>query len=150
MALVRTFSTITYTFRDNNGKIGRSEITLPPDIAPTALATALESARSVILPLTDAQLLGASLNISYSENEPTTPPATSEVERRLIVSGVVPAQARRIVVTIPSPPFTLESNYTDVVEGSALQPLIGFIAQQWTGYQFRRAYVSHRNRRPKV
>lgn len=150
MALVRTFSSIAFTFRDNNGKVGRAEINLPSTLEPPALVTALTDARTPLLNLTDATLVGASVNISYVEDEPVAAPATSEVERRLVISGYVPAQGRRVILTVPSARFTLEQAYTDVVTGTPIQAVVDYLAARWTGYQFQRAYIMHRNRRPKI
>lgn len=75
--------TVTYTLRDYNGDTSTMQLNVPDtvileDVDTWAKGTGLANLEA----LTDAVVVGISINQSYYDDAPATPPSTSNVERK--------------------------------------------------------------------
>lgn len=155
MALTDPTGTITVTIRDNNGKTGLFQFgtgTTDPGDA-VALINALVP---LVAAVSDGAVLAASASFSQTETAPAPPPATSEIERRLVLVGRTETGAA-VRYSVPSAAFTLESSAgTDRVPltGPVLD-LANYIRNNGRSAgddeitAFTDAFISHRYRRPK-
>lgn len=78
-------TTVTYTFRDNDGKQSTTEVILPGGIAPAAAVTFANSFRALLAPLTDAVIVNQNVLIGSYENAiPVIP--SSDIENKGVFS----------------------------------------------------------------
>lgn len=163
MALSRgPASALTFTLQDNNAQKSGFSLWLPAAAGDLAATTYAGIVRGPLLNLTDASLLRASMSIPFLEDAPAVAPATSEVERKLVLIFNVFGGVGYVKMEIPSPVFGIESPNTNEVDpGNAL--VAAFVdavvdgaigtengatnqyGSQITG--LNRAYVRHRDRR---
>lgn len=117
MALVpRTIWSVTYTFRDNNGKTASTSVDLPGTIAYADAANQAVELGSRLQAVSDAALTGVYISSFFYEDAPATPPASSEVERKLRIPLGTADRPAAGFIEVPSPLFTLEIAGTDIVD----------------------------------
>lgn len=160
MALIALPYLASYTFRDNNAKESTSQVLIQAAAAPAAAVAAAGNVATALSALSNAVLVRYSVARVFEEAEPATPPAESEVERKLVM--VFKANNRQtVIVTVPSPIFGLELPGTNVinydnatfatvrslllagVDGTPFVSNAGSVLAS-----FNQAYISHRYRRP--
>lgn len=163
MALVGTTDpvSVSFSFADNNGNKSQTGLYLPAGITRDALETGVNALRDVLLPVTNATLLGASAGLVFTEDAPVVAPPESEVERKLVLIFRTSNTRQRVRVEVPSPVFGLEQPGTDAV--SLTNPLVAALgtyiingafgpfngAQSISGgdiISLERAYIAHRSR----
>lgn len=166
MALVREGEPvpISFAFRDNNRKTASSGLYLPSEIVTGGIDAFAGLFRDAVLPLTNAQLLGASATYVYAEDVVTLAPPESEVERKLVLVFGTAKRRQKVSIEIPSPVFALESPNTDEVDianplvaafadvmiNGAVGPLNGPVTISGEPITtIQRAYISHRYRKPR-
>lgn len=111
-----TVWSVTYTFRDNNGKTSSTGVSFPGALSFADLQTAASGLAVDLQDTSDAALVGYTISRSVIQDAPAIPAASSEVERKLYVplgTATIPAASS---ITVPSPLFSLESPNTDVVD----------------------------------
>jgi hypothetical protein len=164
MALVRTLdpTALSFLFSDNNGNRASAGLYLPSAADAGDVDAFVTATRGPLLALTDARLDGANANFVYVEDAPIAAPASSEVERKLVLIFRTANRRQRVKVEVPSPIFGLEQPGTDAV--SLTDPLVVALANQIISgpiganngavtvnggdiIALERAYISHRNRR---
>ncbi len=107
---------VVFSFRDNNGNVARTSIAaasgfLFNDVNDAALllATALEA-------ISSARVIDYSINRTYQNSVTTTPPAESDVRRKLKMPFGTAEFPDVLSLEIPSPVFTIETPGTDIVD----------------------------------
>lgn len=102
MAFVNTpCATLSFTWRDASGSIGRTDISVPFATSTTAALAAADVLRPLLEALSDAVIIGQSLSYNYAEDAPATPVAGSRVEEKGFF-GWRTANARTTSFTIPA------------------------------------------------
>lgn len=166
MALVRATQPLpfSWSFVDNNGKPSSAGLYLPSGTVTGGIDTFAAGTRTEIIALTNAQLVGATASYVYVEDAPIVAPAESEVERKLVMSFNTSVRGVYVTLELPSPVFSIETRNTDEVDilnplvaalgtaivNGALGPGNGPVTR--SGGQItslRRAYISHRYRKPR-
>lgn len=166
MAFVpETVFAVTFTFRDNNGNTANTSVYLPgtlPFADVTAAATLLANA---MVPVSDAYLSDIFISYTLRNDAAANPPATSEVERKLVFSLDTAQYPGVSTVSVPSPLFALEQPRTDVPDpnNAALQVLIAALQSGGLGSgngittyygaditTASKIVIKHRNRKPRT
>lgn len=115
MALVeRDRWEVTFGFADNNGNTATTSVYYPGALTDTQVRDAAALLYAALAAVTDANLTGYSISRTFVEDALGTPPATSEVERKLYLSLGTALDKAAASMNIPSPAFTLEQEGTDV------------------------------------
>lgn len=165
MALVNTLApSLSFSLVDNNRQPATVGLYLPVGSVLADVTTFATAARDDLLALTNAQLRGATVGYTLNEDAPVAAPPESEVERKLVLIFEVDGGRGIVRQEIPSPVFSIETPNTDEVD--ITNPLIAAYATQIVsgpigvnngavnqyGTQItalRRAFISHRYRRPR-
>lgn len=115
MALVdRGVWRVSYKFRDNNGKTANMAVTYPGALTQAEVTTQATGLATNVTAVTDAAIDQLTISRVLEEDAPATPPATSEVERKLLINLDAGQFRNAASVEVPSPRFTLEQDGTDV------------------------------------
>ncbi len=159
MAFIALPYVASYTFRDNNGEESTATIALSAAAEPADVVAAAGSVASAIAGLSDATLVRYSISRQFEENAPAAPPATAEVERKLVLSYKA-QNLQRVIVTVPSPAFGIEQSGTNIVTSASVEVFANALIAGFPGGVFlvsnanspvsvlERAYVVHRYRKP--
>lgn len=155
MALNLTSRGVTLTLRDNNNKTARVELSYPSTTSAADVVSSITSVAPLVAALSDAAIVGATASFTYVETEPGTPGATSEIERRLMLTGRA-ANGGVVRIAIPSPLFGLEQAGTNAINlaqtnVAALVSWLTANAGSVVGSPITaitRAYIMHRYRKP--
>ena len=105
---------VTYTFRDNNGNTATMGVSYPGALTQAEVTTQATGLATNLGNVTDAALDKIAITRTLDEDAPATPPATSEVERKLFISMDAGRFRNAASISVPSPRFTLEQDGTDV------------------------------------
>lgn len=108
--------TVSYTFRDNNGKTSTAGAQFVGTLTDAQVIAAAESLGTDLQDVSDASLVGYTISRSVVQDAPVVPALSSEVERKLLVPLGTAAIANASSISVPSPVFSLESPNTDVVD----------------------------------
>lgn len=152
---------VSYTFRDNNNKTATCGVSYAGAMTFAEVELAAEALAVDLDAISSAALDRYGIVRRYVEGTPATPPADSEVERKLIVSLGTATHRGVSSIEVPSPVFTIEINGTDVVDpaNALVTALISELTAglllpgngpvTWFGADLTRAeppYIDHRNR----
>lgn len=165
MALVNTLAPgMSFSLLDNNRQPSTVGLYLPVGATVAEASTFASATRGPLLALTNAQLRGANLGYTFTEDAPVVAPPESEVERKLILIFEIEGGRGFVKQEIPSPVFSIETTNTDEVDienalvaayadqivNGAIGLNNGAVNQYGTQITaLRRAYISHRYRRPR-
>lgn len=117
MALVREATwSIAYQFRDNNGNTSSASVNVDSTVILADIQTLAATLAARLSAVSDAELVGYSLSLQYTEDSPVAALETSEVERKLRVPLTAGVYRNASYLEVPSPRFTLEVNGTDIVD----------------------------------
>lgn len=119
------------SFRDNNGKTAAVGFYLPAGLTQLEAQGVFTAVANAMGAVSDAAIIGGSLTRAYAQDTPATPPATSEVERKLRIPLDAGIYRNATAVEVPSPAFTHEISGTDVVDvnSPAIAALLDLLAQ---------------------
>lgn len=154
---------VNLTFQDNNGKVASTGGYLPGALTLAEVNTRLTAFAAALSAVSDAVVVNGQISRLYIEPNPVAPPASSEVERKLVIPlGTANEKPGVSSIEVPSPIFGLEVAGTDVVNqtNAALVTLVTLLTEgsigpgngfvTYYGDDITRAaaaYISHRNRR---
>jgi hypothetical protein len=101
MAFVaRPVITISYTFRDNDGKQSSTQLYLPGATSPAAAVTYADTIRPLLSALSNAVLISQQVQIGSYENASVNPPSSDVEDKGVFVFEA--ANGQQCVVAVPS------------------------------------------------
>lgn len=132
MALVdRGIWQVNFTFQDNNDKTATVGVAFPGATIFADLLNDVAALATDLAAISDAALVSYTMTRIFNEDTDPTPPASSEVERKLLIPLNAGAYRNASSMEVPSPVFTIEQDGTDVplASSAALLALIDQLTQ---------------------
>lgn len=157
---------VGFTFKDNNGNTANFGLDYPASMTYEEVLTAAGVLATALALLSDAKIIGYNISTSLLNDDPAAPAASSEVERKLMVTlGNTAGTKALATIQIPSPRFEAEQPRTDAVNDS-YGPWVGVRnlltagnlganngPVHWLGTEdfgtVTRAVIGHRSRKPR-
>lgn len=124
------FWRVTFVFGDNNGKTAACGVAYPASLAYADVATSAGNLAADLDAISDAVLLNYQISTQFVEDAPAAAPATSEVERKLLIPLGTSLTPNATSIEVPSPVFGIEVNGTDVVDST--NPLVDALLDELT------------------
>lgn len=148
--------TVSLSLGDNNNKNSSMLFYLPASVTTIAAAlTRANALRDAVADLTNARILGGSVNFPLTEDAPGAVVAESEVERKLVFPFRGANRRQTFVTEVPSAVFSVETTGTDVVDttNAAVAAFIAAVIANAVTNRGEalasiggRVYMDHRNR----